>query len=81
MSREELDKIDFAGFDWTLLSGYALHQRGSRDAIHRWLQRVDPIPRLVFDPSPEAGFLKSYHPPRGGGPVAKVKIQCLLVPS
>ncbi len=59
MSREELDRIDFAGFDWTLLSGYALHYRGSRDAIRRWLKRADPIPRLVFDPSPVAGFLAS----------------------
>ena len=59
MSREELDKIYFTDFDWTLLSGYALHYMGSRDAIHRWLKQADPIPRLVFDPSPVAGFLAS----------------------
>ncbi|MCY3873780.1 MAG: PfkB family carbohydrate kinase [Rhodobacteraceae bacterium] len=59
MSREALDRIDFTDFDWTLLSGYALHYTGSRDAILRWLEREDPIPRLVFDPSPVAGFLAS----------------------
>ena len=57
--REDLGRIDPADFDWTLLSGYALHYRNSRDAFHDWLKREDRIPRLVFDPSPLAASLGS----------------------
>ncbi len=57
MRSDELRRINFTDFDWTLLSGYGLHYKGSRDALVRWLERDDQIPRLVFDPSPVAGFL------------------------
>lgn len=36
--------------DWLLMSGYALHYPGSRDALVRWLATGPP--RLVFDPCP-----------------------------
>jgi sugar/nucleoside kinase (ribokinase family) len=40
--------------DWFLLSGYALHYRGSRAALGRWLARLPGGTPLVFDPSPVA---------------------------
>ncbi len=54
---EDLDQIGFAEFGWTLLSGYALHYAGSRDAFHRWLRSDAEIRNLVFDPSPLAASL------------------------
>ncbi len=52
VTAEDLAQISFAEFDWTLLSGYALHYPGSRDALHRWLSADEGIKNLVFDPSP-----------------------------
>ncbi len=49
---ENLAQIRFDDFDWTLLSGYALHYPGSRQALFRWLSSDTPINNLVFDPSP-----------------------------
>ena len=59
VGREDLDAVNPAEFDWTLLSGYSLHYRNSRDALHDWLKHEDRIPRLVFDPSPLAASLGS----------------------
>ncbi|UWR04054.1 ribokinase [Ruegeria conchae] len=52
VTAEDLTQISFAEFDWTLLSGYALHYTGSRDALHQRLSSVARINNLVFDPSP-----------------------------
>ena len=59
VGKADLDRINLAKFDWTLLSGYSLHYRNSRDAFHDWLKRENRIPRLVFDPSPLAASLAS----------------------
>ena len=59
VGKEDLSGINPAEFDWTLLSGYALHYRNSRNAFHDWLKHEDRIPRLVFDPSPLAALLGS----------------------
>lgn len=47
-----LAQISFNDFDWTLLSGYALHYKGSQQALCGWLESENSIPNLVFDPSP-----------------------------
>ncbi|WP_170560018.1 PfkB family carbohydrate kinase [Ruegeria atlantica] len=52
VSAEDLDQIAFAEFGWTLLSGYALHYKGSRDTLRHWLETENTIQNLVFDPSP-----------------------------
>lgn len=52
VSPEDLDQIAFAEFGWTLLSGYALHYKGSRGTLRNWLETEDTIHNLVFDPSP-----------------------------
>lgn len=52
VTAEDLAQISFAEFDWTLLSGYALHYPGSRDALCQWLSADEGIKNLVFDPSP-----------------------------
>ncbi|MEM9126459.1 MAG: PfkB family carbohydrate kinase [Pseudomonadota bacterium] len=52
LSLQELNQIDFTRFDWTLLTGYALHYAGSRPALHHWLVNADALPNLVFDPAP-----------------------------
>ncbi|MDA7965083.1 PfkB family carbohydrate kinase [Ruegeria sp.] len=52
VSPGDLEQIAFAEFDWTLLSGYALHYAGSRDTLCHWLETAGTIPNLVFDPSP-----------------------------
>ena len=49
---EALAQIKFTEFDWTLLSGYALHYRNSRGALADWLRNEPLISRLVFDPAP-----------------------------
>ncbi|MFA3916981.1 PfkB family carbohydrate kinase [Ruegeria sp. 2012CJ15-1] len=49
---DDLKQIGFAEFAWTLLSGYALHYAGSRDALCGWLETEPNISNLVFDPSP-----------------------------
>ena len=59
VGREDLNGVNPAEFDWTLLSGYSLHYRNSRNAFHHWLKREDRIPRLVFDPSPLAASLRN----------------------
>lgn len=51
-TKDSLSSLMASSFDWTLLSGYALHYQGSRTAIHQWLQSDAQIFRLVFDPSP-----------------------------
>ncbi|MEM6826121.1 MAG: PfkB family carbohydrate kinase, partial [Pseudomonadota bacterium] len=52
VERAALDEITFSEYDWTLLSGYALHYPGSRDTLTDWLERNGAIRRFVFDPSP-----------------------------
>ncbi len=52
VTSEDLAQISFGEFDWTLLSGYALHYAGSREALHQWLIETDAIENLVFDPAP-----------------------------
>ncbi len=52
VTSEDLQQISFGEFDWTLLSGYALHYAGSRHALHQWLLETDAIENLVFDPAP-----------------------------
>ena len=49
---EDLAQISFGEFDWTLLSGYALHYAGSRQALHQWLTGAERVGNLVFDPAP-----------------------------
>lgn len=58
VTSEALAQISFSGFDWTLLSGYALHYRNSRGALADWLLKEPSISRLVFDPAPIVGSLK-----------------------
>lgn len=55
-----IDDTDLAGinlqeFGWSLVSGYTLFYRNSRDAMIRWLQTCPEIPWLVFDPAPIIG--------------------------
>lgn len=57
VSDEDLAIIPSQRFRWTLLSGYALHYRGSREALRRWLDHNDTINGLVFDPSPLVALL------------------------
>jgi len=57
ITETDLARIDFAAFDWTLLSGYALHYAGSRDTLAAWLRGGAADARLVFDPSPIAARL------------------------
>lgn len=52
VTADALAQISFSDFDWTLLSGYALHYAGSRDVLQSWLNSDAPISNLVFDPSP-----------------------------
>ena len=49
---QALEGLNAASFDWTLLSGYALHYTGSRAALTEWLKSDAQLSRLVFDPSP-----------------------------
>ncbi|MBT3141012.1 ribokinase [Phaeobacter gallaeciensis] len=49
---EALAQINFVDFEWTLLSGYALHYRNSRGALTDWLHKTPAISGLVFDPAP-----------------------------
>ncbi|WP_146587886.1 PfkB family carbohydrate kinase [Puniceibacterium confluentis] len=56
LSASEIDAVATEPFGWTLLSGYALHYRGSRRALGDWLARTD-LPNLVFDPSPVVAAL------------------------
>lgn len=56
---EALSMLAASNFDWTLLSGYALHYPGSRSAMHEWLKGDAPITNLVFDPSPVVAELPS----------------------
>jgi sugar/nucleoside kinase (ribokinase family) len=53
----DLALIRADAYGWSLLSGYALHYRGSRDAFVRWLQGGAAVPPLVFDPSPVVAAL------------------------
>ena len=53
-----LAQISFADFDWTLLSGYALHYRNSRATLVNWLRTEPTISGLVFDPAPIVASLK-----------------------
>ena len=48
----DLAQLDLGDYDWTLLSGYALHYAGSRDVLKTWLSTIGQAPNLVFDPSP-----------------------------
>ena len=52
VTRDDLAQINPADFDWTLLSGYALHYPNSRTALGDWLRRETALSRLVFDPCP-----------------------------
>jgi len=52
MALETLKSMTIDRFAWTLLSGYALDYAGSRNAFRDWMASNDPIPNLVFDPSP-----------------------------
>ncbi|MEM6887083.1 MAG: PfkB family carbohydrate kinase [Pseudomonadota bacterium] len=54
-----LARLDPESFDWTMLSGYALHYPGSRSAFCKWLQSDAPAFRLVFDPSPVVAALSA----------------------
>ncbi|WP_171180435.1 PfkB family carbohydrate kinase [Ruegeria sp. HKCCD8929] len=54
---QALSQVTASGFDWTLLSGYALHYKGSCWAMQDWLQSDAPISNLVFDPSPVVSAL------------------------
>jgi len=54
---DDLKQVTASNFDWMLLSGYALHYRGSCPAIFDWLQREAPFPGLIFDPSPVVAAL------------------------
>ncbi|WP_372835776.1 PfkB family carbohydrate kinase, partial [Puniceibacterium confluentis] len=56
LSASEIDAVATEPFGWTLLSGYALHYRGSRRALGDWLDRT-AVPNLVFDPSPVVAAL------------------------
>ncbi len=50
VSDADLELVKPEPEDWLLLSGYAIHYPGSRDALGRWLASCPP--RLVLDPSP-----------------------------
>lgn len=52
VNEESLARIRSTDFEWTLLSGYALHYPNSRRAIVNWLQKEPVTSRLVFDPTP-----------------------------
>ncbi|MEX0317604.1 MAG: PfkB family carbohydrate kinase [Ruegeria sp.] len=54
---QALSQVTASGFDWTLLSGYALHYKGSCREMQDWLQSDAPISNLVFDPSPVVSAL------------------------
>lgn len=56
---DDLAQINFGEFDWTLLSGYALHYAGSRQALYHWLTKFEYGGNLVFDPSPIVASLPS----------------------
>lgn len=57
LTGEELGQCGPGTFGWALLSGYALHYPGSREALGRWLQSRASLPQLVFDPSPVVGMI------------------------
>ena len=57
VSPGDLDQIPFDDFEWTLLSGYALHYPNSRAALSDWLRRDTSRAQLVFDPAPIIGAL------------------------
>lgn len=52
VNAESLAQIRFTDYEWTLLSGYALHYPNSREVIANWLQKEPANSRLVFDPTP-----------------------------
>jgi sugar/nucleoside kinase (ribokinase family) len=52
MALETLNSMALDTVTWTLLSGYALDYKGSRDAFRNWMTGSDTLPNLVFDPSP-----------------------------
>lgn len=55
MTAESLETLQIESYDWTLLSGYALDYRGSCEALRTWIVEKNPLPNLVFDPSPVVG--------------------------
>lgn len=48
----QLASLDYADYDWIVLSGYTLAHQGSREALHCWVSRLPEETNLVFDPSP-----------------------------
>ncbi|MEM6987267.1 MAG: PfkB family carbohydrate kinase [Pseudomonadota bacterium] len=56
-SAEVLARLSQRGFDWTLLSGYALHYKGSQAAIQDWLDAAESPGYMIFDPSPVVAAL------------------------
>lgn len=52
-----LEQIDFAAFNWMLLSGYSLHYKGSREVLRAWLESTQSISNLIFDPAPIVGAI------------------------
>ena len=52
VTQKDLSGINFADFEWALLSGYALHYPNSRGALSDWLRKDTGPLRLVFDPAP-----------------------------
>ncbi|MEM8730371.1 MAG: PfkB family carbohydrate kinase [Pseudomonadota bacterium] len=68
LTADALTRIDVAGADWTLLSGYALCYAGAREALTHWLRSDAPIAPLVFDPTP---MVAELHPARLGAVLAR----------
>ena len=69
----DLARIDPGAGDWLLLSGYALHYKGSREALTRWLQaQAGRGLDLVFDPCPLVAELPAAAVPAALGAAAWV---------
>jgi sugar/nucleoside kinase (ribokinase family) len=54
LSDADLARLDPRGFDWILVSGYALAVEGAGGPLARWIAALPPGAPLVFDPSPVA---------------------------
>lgn len=59
VTAEAIAQLSAVSCDWILLSGYALHYKGSCPAIRDWLHSDASISGLVFDPSPVVAALPS----------------------
>ncbi|SJZ91936.1 PfkB family carbohydrate kinase [Consotaella salsifontis] len=59
VSDDDLASLTLRPDDHLLLSGYALHYPGSREALTHWLENDGKGRRLVFDPCPIVSHLDS----------------------